>query len=904
MPELFPATMAEREAELLALQAAFDEYIASSRELEEELDAELAKMQEKLAESTAANRALSAQLENIAPQLNSLEAALTESRKRLREEQELRRAAEAAQDDSEQRMREMEESLQHAREECDAAHEELAFKENEIEETRLELEVEKQQLLNELAEMKARCDEAEARTAARAMAPLADDNSTAVTGDNYVASEANDAAPNDQHHHHANNGGNNVTNNNNNLRSRDSSDSVPSIDDGYVRKLEEELELVTEQLIETENRLSETEGQAQALQVELDKLASIQGTRTDDDDDLIRQLQTENADRLENEQKLVEDLAILKDELALCKEEIALTQEELQAVDEERKALELALEEEQVKHREDVTKLTIQVKEAEVESKTSLGEAALVAANIQRANSDNEQLRHQVAALEAALKLAKQDYQSVLEELEEVNVRFDEARSEAKRVGRDSAMEELRDKMKADVEHEVSTMKFQLLKLSQENAALQQKIDDTEISLAALRDSQDSRGGASASASASAAADEQVHSEVVRQLQAQLARAKEELSKKDAEMAALTNSMEDRLRSAEERAAKVESDLHAAKGLLAEAEARVSVLRLEKDRLENTTHIPQSPTRPGHKGTVSGANGLPPTPPSLARLSLADREEIMGMDEEVVARRLRTPKGERSRSSSPSSVMKLEYKLQEERKKFSELQREYELLQDQKRMGEVRIKRLEEDMRLLHKELFSHGGDTAITTQMSRLSSLATHEKDVDLITQPEVDESQRINSIIESRDVRLVSEELRSIEKKYNAQREYNAQLLSKMLHLQGNIQVYCRVRPMTISEMQRGYKEIVESLSETEVGCFDSRTNKWKSFAYDRVWGPDQSQQSVFQDVEPLALSVVDGFNACIFAYGQTGTVCCVGLIVRHVYENVSSVSLYGLTLRALQL
>jgi hypothetical protein len=37
-------SVAEREAELIALQSAFDEYIASSRELEEELDAELAKM--------------------------------------------------------------------------------------------------------------------------------------------------------------------------------------------------------------------------------------------------------------------------------------------------------------------------------------------------------------------------------------------------------------------------------------------------------------------------------------------------------------------------------------------------------------------------------------------------------------------------------------------------------------------------------------------------------------------------------------------------------------------------------------------------------------------------------------------------------------------------------------------
>lgn len=38
------ATAAEREAELIALQSAFDEYIASSRELEEELDTELAKL--------------------------------------------------------------------------------------------------------------------------------------------------------------------------------------------------------------------------------------------------------------------------------------------------------------------------------------------------------------------------------------------------------------------------------------------------------------------------------------------------------------------------------------------------------------------------------------------------------------------------------------------------------------------------------------------------------------------------------------------------------------------------------------------------------------------------------------------------------------------------------------------
>lgn len=42
------SSIQEREAELAALQSAFDEYITSSRELEEELDAELAKMRKLL----------------------------------------------------------------------------------------------------------------------------------------------------------------------------------------------------------------------------------------------------------------------------------------------------------------------------------------------------------------------------------------------------------------------------------------------------------------------------------------------------------------------------------------------------------------------------------------------------------------------------------------------------------------------------------------------------------------------------------------------------------------------------------------------------------------------------------------------------------------------------------------
>ncbi|KAI8572286.1 hypothetical protein RHMOL_Rhmol01G0186500 [Rhododendron molle] len=56
-------------------------------------------------------------------------------------------------------------------------------------------------------------------------------------------------------------------------------------------------------------------------------------------------------------------------------------------------------------------------------------------------------------------------------------------------------------------------------------------------------------------------------------------------------------------------------------------------------------------------------------------------------------------------------------------------------------------------------------------------------------------------------------------------------------------------------------------------ELGILTGGSTK-KNFKFDRVYTPKDDQVDVFADASPLVISVLDGYNVCIFAYGQTGT------------------------------
>jgi hypothetical protein len=62
------------------------------------------------------------------------------------------------------------------------------------------------------------------------------------------------------------------------------------------------------------------------------------------------------------------------------------------------------------------------------------------------------------------------------------------------------------------------------------------------------------------------------------------------------------------------------------------------------------------------------------------------------------------------------------------------------------------------------------------------------------------------------------------------------------------------------------------VDIIDDNELACYDTRSEVWRSFVFDRIWPMNCQQADVFADVEPLILSVIDGYNCCLFAYGQT--------------------------------
>ena len=130
------------------------------------------------------------------------------------------------------------------------------------------------------------------------------------------------------------------------------------------------------------------------------------------------------------------------------------------------------------------------------------------------------------------------------------------------------------------------------------------------------------------------------------------------------------------------------------------------------------------------------------------------------------------------------------------------------------------------------------------------------------------------VEQVIASGDYCAVRDELLRQLDRHDMVRRSNARLLQKIQAVTGNIQVCCRTRPMSDLEATNHEKMCIDVIDDCELVCFDRRADQWRSFVFDRAFHKDASQADVFSDIEPIVLSVVEGFNTCLLAYGQTGS------------------------------
>lgn len=132
---------------------------------------------------------------------------------------------------------------------------------------------------------------------------------------------------------------------------------------------------------------------------------------------------------------------------------------------------------------------------------------------------------------------------------------------------------------------------------------------------------------------------------------------------------------------------------------------------------------------------------------------------------------------------------------------------------------------------------------------------------------------------------VRQATDEKARLSELYTQEMLARRKLHNRLMELQGNIRVFCRVRPIQPVELKSEQSALAvffrdsdhESLDlyvGSEAGDKANQIGQKHAFEFDHVFQPNSTQEQVFEQTRALVVSALDGFNVCIFAYGQTGS------------------------------
>ncbi|ESQ46176.1 hypothetical protein EUTSA_v10000025mg [Eutrema salsugineum] len=162
-------------------------------------------------------------------------------------------------------------------------------------------------------------------------------------------------------------------------------------------------------------------------------------------------------------------------------------------------------------------------------------------------------------------------------------------------------------------------------------------------------------------------------------------------------------------------------------------------------------------------------------------------------------------------------------------------------------------------------------------------SAIATLQEKIEIMKREQSQLSQDAHECVESipelykmvDGVQALVSQCEDLKQKYSEEQAKRKELYNYIQETKGNIRVFCRCRPLNKEETSTRCATTVdfEGAKDGELGVITGNNSK-KSFKFDRVYTPKDGQVDVFADASPMVVSVLDGYNVCIFAYGQTGT------------------------------
>eukprot|EP00996_Jenningsia_fusiforme_P001608 NODE_247_length_2605_cov_26.489045_g225_i0.p1 GENE.NODE_247_length_2605_cov_26.489045_g225_i0~~NODE_247_length_2605_cov_26.489045_g225_i0.p1 ORF type:complete len:756 (+),score=195.90 NODE_247_length_2605_cov_26.489045_g225_i0:151-2418(+) len=127
------------------------------------------------------------------------------------------------------------------------------------------------------------------------------------------------------------------------------------------------------------------------------------------------------------------------------------------------------------------------------------------------------------------------------------------------------------------------------------------------------------------------------------------------------------------------------------------------------------------------------------------------------------------------------------------------------------------------------------------------------------------------LNSMAE-KAVKIEAKGLDTLKKLYLNEMQMRKKLYNKIQEFRGNTRIYCRARPLLPEEKSKGDAgaDVTSFTSPTEIMLKDSSN---RIFEVDGAFKPSDKTKTVFEDAAPILTCSLDGFNICMFAYGQTG-------------------------------